>query len=401
MSQFATSRCAGLKGAAGDRRPGHLACVLGDIDLVAALGKGGVRSVVVAPPNDPARFSRHVVGRLEPGDHWRQPETLVERLVTWAARQALPPVLYYQTDGDLLLVSRHREQLSTAFRFVVSDADLVETLVDKVGFAELAQRMGLPVPRSRRLCAGGSPDTADLEFPLILKPVLRRDLVGMSIPGKAVRVDTPDGLQNLWPRVTAAGIDVLAQHAVPGPESRMESYHAYVDQCGTVVADFTGAKLRTNPLEYGETTALRITSSEDVRRVGREVLARLGLTGVVKVDFKRDPTGRLQLLEVNPRFTLWNHPAAVAGVNLPLVVHADLLGFPRPPISDARVGVTWCHPAEDRHVAAARGMTRVQWLTFVARSDTRHAADLRDPLPFACGVAWPALRRRLTPARAA
>jgi predicted ATP-grasp superfamily ATP-dependent carboligase len=375
--------------------------VLGDIDLVTALGKGGVKSVVVVPRSDPARFSRHVVGRLEPADHWRQPELLVDRLVTWAARQTLPPVLYYQTDGDLLLVSRHRERLGSVFRFVVADAELVEALVDKVRFAELARRLDLPVPPSRWLRAGDSPAAVDLEFPLILKPVLRRDLAGMSISGKAVRVDSPDALQHLWPQLAAAGIDVLAQQAVPGPESCIESYHAYLDQRGAVVADFTGIKLRTHPLEYGGTTALRITRIEDVRHLGRDIVARLGLSGVVKVDFKRDPQGRLRLLEVNPRFTLWNHPGAVAGVNLPLLVHADLADLPRPPISEARAGVTWCHPAEDRHVAAALGMTRLQWLTFVARSDARHAADLRDPLPFARGVAWPAVRRRLARAWAA
>lgn len=367
--------------------------------MVAALGSGGVQSVVVAHPDDPARFSRHVVGRLEPADHWREPEALVDRLVTWAARQPLQPVLYYQTDGDLLLVSRHRKRLSNAFRFVVPDADLVETLVDKARFALFAEQLGLPVPPSRRLSADARLDGADLEFPLILKPLLRRDLVDMSSSGKALRVETPDALRQLWPRVAAAGIDVLAQVAVPGPESAIESYHAYFDQNGRVVADFTGAKLRTHPLEYGHTTALRVAPIEDVRQLGRDIVTRLGLTGVVKVDFKRDPAGRLVLLEINPRFTLWNLPGAVAGVNLPVAVYVDLVNLPRPPIHELRAEVTWCHPAEDRHIAAASGMTRLQWLAATARSDTRHAADLRDPLPFLRGVAWPALRRRLARAR--
>lgn len=381
-------------------RPRHLACVLGDIDLVAALGRGGVRSVVVVPPTDPARFSRHAVGRLQPADHWREPEVLVERLVTWAARRSLPPVLYYQTDGDLLLVSRYREPLGEVFRFLVADADLVETLVDKQRFASFAQRLGLPVPRSRVLHPEGPPEAGDLGFPLILKPLLRRDLAAMSISGKALRVEDPDALRQVWPQVAAAGVAVLAQEVVPGPESRIESYHAYVDRDGAVVAEFTGVKLRTRPLEYGATTALCIRPIEDVRRAGRDVLARIGLCGVAKVDFKRGPDGRLVLLEVNPRFTLWNHPAAVAGVNLPLLVHADLTGLPRPPIGETRPGVTWCHPAEDRHSAAALGIPRLEWMRFAARSDTRHAADLTDPLPFARGVAWPALRRRLARVRA-
>src|SRR5215470_19812901 len=40
------------------------------------------------------------------------------------------------------------------------------------------------------------------------------------------------------------------------------------------------------------------------------------LTGVAKPDFKRAPDGRLLLLEINPRFNLWHHLGAVAGVNL-------------------------------------------------------------------------------------
>jgi hypothetical protein len=50
------------------------------------------------------------------------------------------------------------------------------------------------------------------------------------------------------------------------------------------------------------------------------VLARLGVPGVAKLDFKRDDPGRLHLLEINARFNLWHDPGAVAGVNLPATV---------------------------------------------------------------------------------
>ena len=52
------------------------------------------------------------------------------------------------------------------------------------------------------------------------------------------------------------------------------------------------------------------------------MLERLAFVGVVKLDYKRDPrTGRFYLLEVNPRFNLWNHLGAAAGVNLPLLAY--------------------------------------------------------------------------------
>ena len=55
-----------------------------------------------------------------------------------------------------------------------------------------------------------------------------------------------------------------------------------------------------------------------------------GLTGVAKLDFKRDRSGKLHLFEINPRFTLWHHAAAIAGVNIPALVYADLTGAPWP-----------------------------------------------------------------------
>jgi len=50
-----------------------------------------------------------------------------------------------------------------------------------------------------------------------------------------------------------------------------------------------------------------------VRRLGRELTERVGLRGFAKFDFKRDPDGRLWLLQVNPRFNLWHHVGADAG----------------------------------------------------------------------------------------
>jgi len=128
----------------------------------------------------------------------------------------------------------------------------------------------------------------------------------------------------------ALGQDVLAQELVPGPETRIESYHVYVDRSGTIAGEFTGRKIRTLPATCGHSTALEISDAADVRAEGRALAEKLDLRGVAKFDFKRGPDGRLHLLEINPRFNLWHHLGAAAGVNLPAMVYADLTGLPRP-----------------------------------------------------------------------
>ncbi len=123
-------------------------------------------------------------------------------------------------------------------------------------------------------------------------------------------------------------MDLLAQEMIPGPETKIESYHCYVDEKGTVVGEYTGRKIRTYPEALGHSTALTITNADDVAKLGRELVAKLNFSGVAKFDFKRAPDGQLHLLEVNPRYNLWHYVGAVAGVNLPALVYGDLLGLP-------------------------------------------------------------------------
>jgi len=382
-----------------------LACVMGDMDLVRPLGLGGIGCAVVARPGLPTRFSRFTRAVVEWVDSWEQPDALVDALVEFGAAQPEPPVLFYEEDRDLLLVSRHRERLRQAFRFVVADAELVEDLVDKARFQALAERLELPVPATRRIRAddGSTAEDVDLQFPIIIKPLTRRTDLWAPIAGhgKAIHVETRQQLRDLWPRLTAAvGLEVLAQEMVPGDETCIESYHAYVDPAGETVAAFTGKKIRTYPREYGHSTALVITDTADVAELGRELVRRLNLTGVSKFDFKRGPDGRLRLLEINPRFNLWHHPAAVAGVNLPALVYADLTGQPRPAVTAARAGVRWCYPWQDALAAKAWDVPLAQWVPWALRCEATSVFAWDDPMPFLRGVVGRKLFGRARPAAA-
>jgi predicted ATP-grasp superfamily ATP-dependent carboligase len=168
---------------------------------------------------------------------------------------------------------------------------------------------------------------------------------------------------------------------IPGDEARIESYHVYVDAQGMIAGEFTGRKIRTFPTAHGYSTALTITAADDVAALGRRLCAELGLRGVAKFDFKRDPEGRLHLLEVNPRFNLWHHLGAVAGVNLPALVFADLAGLPRPEAELRREGARWCRFTEDWHAAREGGMPFLSWLPW-ALSCEATSLTWDDPMPF-------------------
>jgi predicted ATP-grasp superfamily ATP-dependent carboligase len=100
---------------------------------------------------------------------------------------------------------------------------------------------------------------------------------------------------------------------------------------------------------------------------GRSVLQRLGFQGVVKIDFKRDVrTGRLYLMEINPRFNLWHYLGAVSGVNLPQVAHRDLHGSWAGPPPAYRTGRRWISLSLDARstwsALRRRQLAPVRWL---------------------------------------
>jgi D-aspartate ligase len=380
-----------------DRTAPPIALVIGGgaIEVVRSLQVAGLPCAVVTTPGDATKYS----GKVDSVFHWdwTQPleahdEALADRLVAWADTHSEPPVLFYSSDQALLFVSRQRDRLALGFRFAIPDAELVEAVADKALFATLAGRLALPVPATTVLPPGLAepPDLTELGFPLIIKPERRDrtwrhvcDSDGVKV--KALVVESERQLRELWPKLVAMGRSLVAQQYVSGPESAIESYHVYSDKTGEIVAEFTGRKIRTYPVECGFTTSLSVTREEDVRYAGRKLVELLDLRGVAKFDFKRAPDGQLFLFEINARTSLWMHPGARAGVNIPAAVYADLTGRPRPALASRPRPVSWVHPKD---VLAARdsGMPMGRWLRFAAGCRAKAFWYWRDPMPFV-GVA--------------
>ena len=372
------------------RRP--RACVMADIDVVQALGLAGIECLAVSGERDATSFSRHTLRRLPPVDHAAHPDQLLLLLRRLVRGEPEPPVLHVDTDEALLAVSRSREALEGVIRTVLPQPELVEDLLDKARFASLAARLGLPVPSTVAIPADPAeppPDLGALRPPYLVKATTKRGLALLGDTGKALRVDDAGALEERRSRARALGVDLLVQELVPGPETCVESYHAYVDRRGQVLGEFTGAKLRTWPGAFGHSAVLVTTDARgaaaDVRAAGRALVATLGLTGPLKVDYKRDPDGRLWLLEVNPRSTLWHHLGAVAGVNLSAIAHADASASPLPAAAEARPGLVWCDPVLDLHAVVDRDLTPWAWLREVARADVRSGMEASDVAPLLRG----------------
>lgn len=385
------------------------ALVIGDVSLVRALGRSGLPVMLSSSEDRPAAAaSRYCAGVLETPSFIDDPEGAVQAIVGWARKQESRPVIFYQGDHDLLALSRHRADVTPHAHLILPRADLVEDLVDKLRFAALATRLMLPIPPTVTLRRDEPLDEIFARwshFPCVIKPSTRGRWIGSALQlqdkrtPKAIRVETRTTLESIAPMVRAHETDCVLQAAVEGGEEQILSYHAYVRPQGEVAAEFTGRKVRTVPRRYGFSTCLDVIHEPAVLELGRDVCRKLALTGVMKMDFKRDARdGRLYLLEINPRFNLWHHPAMVAGVPIPALVYADCVHPDRPlPPARAQRSVRWLSARGDLRALPeyrrAGELSIGGWLRDLVTADVNEDIFLHDPLPSLLELAARARRR--------
>jgi len=387
------------------------ALLLGGVNLVRALGLGRIPVIVAsATPHTPAMASRYAIGRcaLPP---IAQREAVVERLVrageilTGGLCTRVP--LFYGDDDQLGLVQDFRDALAPYFAFLLPDPAVSCALHSKGLFQSLAEQRGLPVPRRLEW-----EQLADFDAPVLVKPKLKTAWDSSAVhsrmfggAGKA-RV-FPDGSTALREPLMAAMRDELAvQEYIPGDDRTLWSFHGFADEHGELLAWFIGRKIRTYPPLTGDSSYLELAHDATLATLGCELVRRIGLRGVFKMDFKRHPeSGRFYLLEVNARFNLWHYLGAKGGVNLAQVAYDYVTRGERPAPLQPPGRYRWLAPRLDylayRSLAARGELSAARWLASLASA--RKVYDLfawTDPMPFLC-VLWdevrhlPRLRHRL------
>jgi predicted ATP-grasp superfamily ATP-dependent carboligase len=352
--------------------------LLGGTNLVRTLGLAGIPAIVAsADPEEPAFASRHCTGRcliprLDSGKAAANAlVSLGDRLTAQLGRRV---PLMYGSDDALQLLHAHRERLQRYFLFLVPERDVGTALTAKDAFARLARDRGLPVPRE--LSWDG---LREVRCEVLTKPRVKVDWHHSTLcerlfdgEGKA-RVFASGEEAASHPVVRHHHDQLVFQEYIPGDDTCLWSFHGFADEHGNVLASFVGRKIRTYPAGNGESAFIELAHDASLEAVGREVVAKLPLKGVFKMDFKRDPRdGRWLLLEINARFTLWNYLAAANGLNLMEAVYGYLVEGEPPRPRRVHNTYRWLAAELDfkayRELAARGELDAIAWIRSIASS---------------------------------
>src|SRR5262245_28379133 len=302
---------------------------------VRALGARGHRVHVVA------RRRRSLAGasRFAAGEHLAanaasDPKGWAEAIAK-LARDLDAELLLPVTDvslGSVLAFGLER-------RFPVAgpDREAFEQATDKHALLERSARLGLDCPQSVLIRGPAQLDQlpASLAYPVVLKPrrscCLRngrwvRDRVRVLRGPEELRAARED---------TRAGGEFLLQEFVPGHGEGI----FLLTRNGRTLVSFAHRRIREKP-PTGGVSVLRESIAPDPKLLepSQRLLESLRWTGVAMVEFRRSPTGRAALMELNPR--LWGslQLAIDAGVDFPSLL-VDLHRGVAIPRVESRVGV--------------------------------------------------------------
>jgi predicted ATP-grasp superfamily ATP-dependent carboligase/glycosyltransferase involved in cell wall biosynthesis len=319
-----------------------------------------------------------------------------ERLGGW--------VLLPTDDQTAALLARHSDQLGDQYRVATSGWEATRVAYDKRETHRFAAELGVPqpwtsFPPSRAAVAG-----LECRFPVVIKPAVKAELNDLTA-AKAWRVEDGDELLSRYDEACAlvAPEIVMVQELVAGGSGAQQLSYVALCRDGEVLADATARRLRQQPMDFGLASSyVETTDPIDASAHGARLLNALRFTGIVEVEFKRDPRdGEPKLLDINARVWGWHTLCIRAGVDF-VALWWDLLHGRDVPRVTARAGVRWVRMATDLPTAVGeirRGRLRPGEYAGSLKGPLEHAIySPDDPLPALVDVpylAWLHSKRAL------
>lgn len=299
--------------------------------------------------------------------------------------------LFPCTDLAVLAISRHRDRLAPWFSIALPDHDVVELLMDKIGFLHHAEAHGLPVPRTVVVGdrAAAAEAAATLSFPAVLKPPVKTRTWQAHTQRKGFPVADGRELLEVYDRVGTWSDTLIVQEWITGGADSLFSCNAYLDRSSRPLATFIARKLRQWPPDTGTSSLGEEVRDDEVLSTSLRLFEQVDYQGLGYVEMKRDTrTGRALLIECNVgRPTGRSAIAEGGGVELLYTAYCDMVGLRLPAAREQRyTGVKWIDDRRDVQSALAswrRGeLTLGSWWRSVRGRKVHAVVSLSDPAPF-------------------
>ncbi|MGI9117544.1 MAG: hypothetical protein ACR2JV_07905 [Gaiellales bacterium] len=256
-------------------------------------------------------------------------EGFIDLLAELAALAGRPGFLFPTHDAQLVSVSKHADRIRP-FVLPGSGWDVIGPLMAKIPQIELAERAGVPVPRSFMPTTRAEAEAAAAQIPY---PAIAKPSVGIAFKhAEAVQVvlaNTPAELVEGYERIAATGDRAIFQEVIPGGDDALWTVGSFSRDGGQAIGTFCGRKLVQRPPIFGTCRVGEARWDDDAVAYANALLRTSGFDGITQIEFKRDPRdGSFRLIEINLRSWQWHSLARRCGVDLVGLCYRAACGDP-------------------------------------------------------------------------
>jgi predicted ATP-grasp superfamily ATP-dependent carboligase len=379
----------------------------GALDYLRSLARENIGCVVVSTDEHEIASRSRYCRKLFLVQPYRESNDShnVKVLVELGKRFSEKPVLIYGEDINMLFVSRNRDELQKYYRFLMPPRGLAEKFVNKTDFQRLAETHDIPVPKTRIVHSYEElvEVSKHISYPAFIKPAftmnwsfdspeLRKKYKGYKFALRPFR--SAEEMLEFCRDLPLGNGGVLVQEFIEGSDREIFSFHGYFDEHSRPLAYFVGRKIRTFPMHHGGSTCIETVDEPTVAQIGITSLQKVNFCGIVKIDMKKNPLdGTFKILEVNPRYTLWESLGAFAGMNLCTIAFHHQRGEKVEPVKPVyAVGYKWLFFKQDFRAFVtgywrAGEWTLWQYLNSLRGKKVYQLWDWKDPLPLCYSAA--------------
>lgn len=233
-------------------------------------------------------------------------------------------------ESTMVALDNRREEIEAVCRIAAPESSKLEISIDKLRTIELAQKVGVPVPKT--ICTDDLAEainaSRNFRFPVALKP-----------RGNALHPSTKNalGFKVQYAQSHAELEKNLRTFQQSGALPMIQEYASGVGICvsslfdhGKPVVMFPYKRLREVPLTGGVSVVRKgLELDEQLKGYVTKLLEAIQWHGIAMVEFKYDEaTDQYSLMEINGRFQASTALSLDSGLNLPYMVYNLYSGRP-------------------------------------------------------------------------
>ncbi len=270
------------------------------------------------------------------------------------------PVIIPTADKYVLPLNDYAETLLEYFNFTVPKGGILRKLTSKKETYELAVKHGFPSPNT---CFASNPEELDsfvkqADFPCILKPEFPESwrtgfLEEFCKGSKVILVKSPNELYEKYEVIKKYDNRVIAQEIIKGDDSNLHYFVSYIDNNRNCIGSFTGIKERIAPIHFGSASYVNIVYNENLEIIATNWLKEMGFWGISGIEVKKDDRdNKFKLIEVNPRFGLWDEVGTRFGIDIAMMCYNELVNNELTPIKKTTINIRWISIHRDIRASA-------------------------------------------------